>query len=74
LKQKGFVIYPGKISQADTFRIGTIGDINGRDIEAFIGAVSSIRKTNPATGIFMLKADGGKTKEGGTAQCGSHPL
>ncbi|MDR2680646.1 MAG: 2-aminoethylphosphonate--pyruvate transaminase, partial [Tannerella sp.] len=39
LKQKGFVIYPGKISQADTFRIGTIGDINGRDIEAFIGAV-----------------------------------
>lgn len=27
LKAKGFVIYPGKISDADTFRIGNIGDI-----------------------------------------------
>lgn len=27
LKKKGFVLYPGKISQADTFRIGTIGDV-----------------------------------------------
>ena len=26
LKNKGFVIYPGKISKADTFRIGNIGD------------------------------------------------
>jgi 2-aminoethylphosphonate-pyruvate transaminase len=42
LKQKGFVIYPGKISQADTFRIGTIGDIYAHDIEALIKAVESI--------------------------------
>ena len=27
LKEKGFVIYPGKISKADTFRIGNIGDV-----------------------------------------------
>ncbi|MCD8193942.1 MAG: 2-aminoethylphosphonate--pyruvate transaminase, partial [Tannerellaceae bacterium] len=27
LKKKGFVIYPGKISDAQTFRIGTIGDV-----------------------------------------------
>src|SRR5262245_41786349 len=25
LSEKGFIIYPGKISQADTFRIGSIG-------------------------------------------------
>jgi 2-aminoethylphosphonate-pyruvate transaminase len=42
LKRKGFIIYPGKISQADTFRIGTIGDISVRDIAALINAVGSI--------------------------------
>jgi 2-aminoethylphosphonate-pyruvate transaminase len=42
LKRKGFVIYPGKISQADTFRIGTIGDIYAHDMEALIKAVESI--------------------------------
>jgi 2-aminoethylphosphonate-pyruvate transaminase len=42
LKRKGFIIYPGKISQADTFRIGTIGDISVRDITALIDAVGSI--------------------------------
>ena len=31
LKAKGFVIYPGKISQADTFRIGNIGDVHPDD-------------------------------------------
>ena len=31
LKERGFVIYPGKISQADTFRIGNIGDIHPED-------------------------------------------
>ncbi len=27
LKAQGFVIYPGKVSQADCFRIGNIGDV-----------------------------------------------
>lgn len=39
LKQKGFVIYPGKISDADTFRIGNIGDIYPKDIEALLHAI-----------------------------------
>lgn len=33
LKQKGFVIYPGKISEVDCFRIGNIGDIYPEDME-----------------------------------------
>ena len=28
LKRDGFVIYPGKISKVDTFRIGNIGDVH----------------------------------------------
>lgn len=39
LKQRGFVIYPGKISNADTFRIGNIGDIFPKDMEALIEAI-----------------------------------
>lgn len=36
LKKKGFVIYPGKLSDADTFRIGNIGDIVMADIEKLL--------------------------------------
>jgi 2-aminoethylphosphonate-pyruvate transaminase len=39
LKSKGFVIYPGKISQADTFRIGNIGDVYPIDVYGFLDAV-----------------------------------
>ena len=42
LKAKGFVIYPGKISDADTFRIGNIGDIYPADMEALLQAVREV--------------------------------
>ena len=41
LKQKGFVIYPGKVSKADCFRIGTIGDVWPSDIDKFIVALET---------------------------------
>ena len=40
LKDKGFVIYPGKISKADTFRIGNIGDVYPDD---FVRLIETIR-------------------------------
>ena len=43
LKEKGFVINPGKISDADTFRIGNIGDIFPKDMEALIQSIKEIR-------------------------------
>ncbi|ATF15029.1 2-aminoethylphosphonate--pyruvate transaminase [Brevibacillus sp. HB1.4B] len=43
LKQAGFVIYPGKISQADTFRIGNIGEVYPEDIERLIAAMENNR-------------------------------
>ena len=43
LKTKGFVIYPGKISQADTFRIGNIGDVFPADFTRLIEAIKEIR-------------------------------
>lgn len=43
LKQAGFVIYPGKISQADTFRIGNIGEVYPEDMERLLSAVEKSR-------------------------------
>jgi 2-aminoethylphosphonate-pyruvate transaminase len=39
LKSRGFVIYPGKVTSVDTFRIGSIGDIDSSDIQRLLGAV-----------------------------------
>lgn len=43
LKEKGFVIYPGKISQADTFRIGNIGDVFPADFTRLVQAIREVR-------------------------------
>ncbi len=40
LSDKGHIIYPGKISQADTFRIGSIGRIFESDVRALLAAVA----------------------------------
>lgn len=37
--EKGFILYPGKISQADTFRIGNIGRLFESDMRAVVYAV-----------------------------------
>ncbi len=39
LKSRGFVIYPGKVTSADTFRIGNIGDIGSDCIQELLVAV-----------------------------------
>ena len=43
LKSKGFVIYPGKVSQADCFRVGNIGEISSKDIEQLLEAIKQVR-------------------------------
>jgi len=39
LKRRRFVIYPGKVTAADTFRVGTIGNAFPDDFRQLIGAV-----------------------------------
>ena len=36
IKARGYAIYPGKVTEAETFRIGTIGEIYHEDIEKLI--------------------------------------
>ena len=39
IKKRGYVLYPGKISSADTFRIGNIGDVDEHDIAGLLAAL-----------------------------------
>lgn len=43
LKQSGFVIYPGKVSDLNCFRIGNIGEVYLEDIERLLNAVAAFR-------------------------------
>jgi len=42
LYKKGIIIYPGKLLNKSTFRIGNIGDINYKDIEYFLETLKNI--------------------------------
>ncbi|MDR2360170.1 MAG: 2-aminoethylphosphonate--pyruvate transaminase [Oscillospiraceae bacterium] len=42
VKERGFVLYPGKISRADTFRIGNIGDVCPDDILRLTEVIADI--------------------------------
>jgi 2-aminoethylphosphonate-pyruvate transaminase len=42
LSRKGMVIYPGKLTEADCFRIGNIGQISPDDVTALLGAISTV--------------------------------
>ena len=41
LKQKGYVIYPGKLTQVDSFRMGCIGDLHPEDMRDVLMAVET---------------------------------
>ena len=43
LKKSGFVIYPGKVSATDTFRIGNIGDVHPADIRRLLSAIEAAK-------------------------------
>lgn len=42
LSERGFVIYPGKVSRAACFRIGTIGRIDSTQVRALLAAIRSV--------------------------------
>ena len=48
LRHEGYVIYPGKLTVADSFRIGCIGRI---DIEQINGVLTAVRTTLDKMGV-----------------------
>ena len=49
VKVRGFVLYPGKISQANTFRIGNIGEVYPHHIQQLIQVISTCRSLSPSS-------------------------
>ncbi len=43
LNERGYVIYPGKLTKADCFRIGNIGRIYAEDIEGLLKAIEQVK-------------------------------
>lgn len=48
LAERGFLIYPGKLTQAETFRIGCIGALDRRDMERLLAAVADVLEAERA--------------------------
>jgi 2-aminoethylphosphonate-pyruvate transaminase len=42
LSERGFIIYPGKLTQVNTFRIGTIGRLFPADLQQLVHAMREI--------------------------------
>jgi len=42
VKAKGFILYPGKLTQVDTFRVGCIGHVNAAEMRAAVAAVAQV--------------------------------
>ena len=53
LRGKGYAIYPGKVTAANTFRIGCIGQVFEKDIR---GVLSAIREAVENFGLTHIKA------------------
>lgn len=51
LNERGFVIYPGKVSNADCFRIGHIGRIFPEDTERLVEAITEVCKEMKTAGF-----------------------
>ncbi len=41
LAAKGFLIYPGKLTVADSFRVGCIGHLGAREMRAALAAIEA---------------------------------
>src|SRR4029079_18191972 len=44
VRDRGFILYPGKLTQLETFRVGCIGAIGPSDMKEAVSAVAGARK------------------------------
>ena len=42
VKAKGFILYPGKLTQVETFRVGCIGHVDAADMRAAVKAIAEV--------------------------------
>jgi 2-aminoethylphosphonate-pyruvate transaminase len=54
-KQRGFILYPGKLTQIETFRVGCIGAIGHNEMAQAVAAVAdTLREMGIANGVPAL--------------------
>lgn len=56
LRQKGYAIYPGKLTKRPSFRIGTIGQIDETVIRSALAAIRDVLKEMKVTDMRPLEA------------------
>ena len=61
LKERGYVIYPGKLTVADSFRIGCIGRLNADHMRGVLAAIVAVLSE---LGVKSLKSAAQKTSRG----------
>ncbi|WP_411561925.1 2-aminoethylphosphonate--pyruvate transaminase [Pseudomonas shirazensis] len=55
VKAKGFILYPGKLTQVETFRVGCIGAVGAQGMQAAVDAVAQVlREMQVHTGTQLL--------------------
>jgi 2-aminoethylphosphonate-pyruvate transaminase len=42
VRERGFILYPGKLTEVDTFRVGCIGAIDAETLRAAVAAVAAV--------------------------------
>jgi len=42
VKAKGFILYPGKLTEVETFRVGCIGHVDIAEMQAAVAAVAQV--------------------------------
>jgi 2-aminoethylphosphonate-pyruvate transaminase len=65
VRNRGFILYPGKLTQLETFRVGCIGAIGPEEMRQ---AVNAVRDSLRALGISMGIAVAGKSPAAATAK------
>ncbi len=41
-RDRGYILYPGKLTQVETFRVGCIGAIDANEMRNVVGAVAQV--------------------------------
>jgi len=54
VKKRGYILYPGKLTEIDTFRVGYIGHFREAGIP---GAIAAIADTLKAMGVRRVSAE-----------------
>ncbi|KUY97042.1 2-aminoethylphosphonate--pyruvate aminotransferase [Burkholderia territorii] len=57
VKKRGYIPYPGKLTEVDTFRVGCIGHFGEAGMRGAVAAIAAIADTLKAMGVRRVSAE-----------------